>query len=148
MVPGMTEETNLARLLLDRFRWFDERLLGRLNDDLGLDLTSAQSLLFADLPIKGARQSDLARRLGVSRQAINELVRGLERQRLVEVVADPDDGRSKLVRPTNRGRQSIQMALSTFDDLEEELRARIGTKTVDQLRRALAADWDDPGTAP
>jgi DNA-binding MarR family transcriptional regulator len=119
-----------------------------LNVTLGLELTSAQSLLFADLPLAGVRQSDLARSLGVSRQAVNELVRGLERQQLVEVVADPADGRSKLVRPTERGRESIRMALQTFTQLESVLRSRIGDRSVDQLRRALSAGWGDPPGAP
>jgi len=140
----MTESTNLARLLLDRFRWFDQALLETLNDRLGVELTSAQSLLFADLPIEGARQSDLARRLGVSRQAINELVRGLERQGLLEIVPDPDSGRSKLVRPTNRGRESSRVAVETFAQLETDLRSRIGDRLVDQLRRALGSEWGSP----
>jgi len=142
------DDPNLGRLLLDGFRWFDRGLLDSLNTKLGLELTSAQSLLFADLPLAGARQSDLARTLGVSRQAINELVRGLERQQLVEVVADPTDGRSKLVRPTARGRESIRMALQTFTELENELRSRVGDGSVDQLRRALSAGWGDPPGAP
>jgi DNA-binding MarR family transcriptional regulator len=140
----MTEITNLARLLLDRFRWFDQALLEALHDRLGVELTSAQSLLFADLPIEGARQSDLARRLGVSRQAINELVRGLERQGLLEIVPDPDSGRSKLVRPTKGGRESNRVAVETFARLETELRSRIGDRPVDQLRRALASEWGSP----
>lgn len=140
----MAEEPNLGRLLLDGFRWIDHGLVESLNVTLGLELTSAQSLLFADLPLAGVRQSDLARSLGVSRQAVNELVRGLERQQLVEVVADPADGRSKLVRPTARGRESIRMALQTFTELENELRSRIGDRSVDQLRRALSAGWGDP----
>ncbi len=142
----MTESTNLARLLLDRFRWFDQALLETLNDRLGVELTSAQSLLFADLPIEGARQTDLARRLGVSRQAINELVRGLERQGLLEIVPDPDSGRSKLVRATKRGRESNRVAVETFAQLETELRSRIGDRLVDQLRRALGSEWGDPRT--
>lgn len=148
MVPDMTQTPSLARLLLDRFRWFDQALLAALNEGLGLELTSAQSLLFADLPFDGARQADLARRLGVSRQAVNELVRGLERQRLVEIVADPEDGRSKLVRPTSRGKESIAMALETFAGLEQELRARIGALRFDQLRRALDAEWGNPPGRP
>jgi len=140
----MAEEPNLGRLLLDGFRWIDQGLVESLNVTLGLELTSAQSLLFADLPLAGVRQSDLARSLGVSRQAVNELVRGLERQQLVEVVADPADGRSKLVRPTARGRESIRMALQTFTELENVLRSRIGDRSVDQLRRALSAGWGDP----
>ncbi len=135
---------NLARLLLDRFRWFDQALLMALNDRMGLKVTSAQSLLFADLPFDGIRQAHLARRLGVSRQAINELVQGLERQGLVEVVPDPDSRRSRLVRPTARGRKSVRLALETFSQVETELRTRIGDRPVDQLRRALASDWGDP----
>ncbi len=142
----MSEHTNLARLLLNGFRWFDQGLLTTLNDRLGIKLTSAQSLLFAALPVEGARQSDLARRLGVSRQAVNELVGGLEQQGLVEVVPDPDSGRAKLVRPTTRGRESIEVALETFAQLEAELRARIGDRKVDQLRVALEAGWGEhPG---
>ena len=140
----MPEQTNLARLLLSRFRWFDRALLATLHDRLGVKLTSAQSLLFATLPVEGARQSDLAHRLGVSRQAVNELVGGLEQQGLVEVVPDPDSGRAKLVRPTTQGRESIEVALEIFAQLEAELRARIGDRRVDQLRGALDASWGEP----
>ena len=134
----------MARLLLERSRWFDEALLAALDARLDVSLTSAQSLLFADLPIAGARQSDLARRLRVSRQSVNELVRGLEAQGLVEVLPDPDSGRSKLVRPTALGRRSIDVATEMFDRLEVELRGRIGDGDVDQLRQVLVADWGKP----
>lgn len=140
----MSEYKNLARLLLERFRWFDQALLSVLQDRLGLNLTSAQSLLFADLSVRGARQSDLARRLGVSRQAVNELVHGLKQQGLVEVVPDRDSGRSKLVRPTALGRKSVHVAIETFAQFETELRSRIGARQVDHLRRALGADWGNP----
>ncbi len=140
----MPEQTNLARLLLSRFRWFDRALLATLHDRLGVKLTSAQSLLFATLPVEGARQSDLARSLGVSRQAVNELVGGLEQQGLVEVVPDPDSGRAKLVRPTTQGRESNEAALETFAQPQAELRARIGYRKVDQLRGALDASWGEP----
>jgi len=140
----MSEKTNLGRLLLDRYRWFDQALLAALGDRLSVNLTSAQSLLFAELPLKGTRQSDLARSLGVSRQAINELVSALERLGLVEVVPDPESGRSKLIRPTERGRDSIRVAREVFTELETELRHRIGDGTVDQLRRGLDAEWGTP----
>jgi DNA-binding MarR family transcriptional regulator len=98
-------------------------------------------MLFAAMPIEGIRQADLARRLGVSRQAVNELVSGLERAALVERIPDPSSGRSKLVRPTARGRQSIDAALAIFERLEHELRGRIGNLSVDVLREVLDADW-------
>jgi DNA-binding MarR family transcriptional regulator len=132
-------DTPLARLLLERFRWFDESLRAALAERLGVDITSAQSLLFADLHDEGVRQVDIARSLGVSRQAVNELVRGLEGQGLVEVHPDPADGRAKLVRPSSSGRRSITVALDVFDELEARLGARIGEAAVDELRAILAA---------
>lgn len=143
----MSTQSNLARLLLDGFRWFDQALLPVLRDEMSANLTSAQSLLFADLPLEGAKQSVIARRLGVSRQAVNELVGGLQQQGLVEVVPDPASGKSKLVRPTARGRKSMRLALETFEQLEAELRARIGDRKIEHLRRALEAEWGDPPRA-
>ncbi len=134
-------ETPLARLLLDRFRWFDEALRAGQAERLGLDITSAQSMLFADVSLAGSRQADLARRLGVSRQAVNELVRGLETQGLVELIPDPTDARAKLVRPTAAGRKSIQVALDIFAERESGLEDRIGAEQVAALRSALSSDW-------
>lgn len=134
---------NLARLLLEGWRWFDDRLRAELARSLDVEMTPAQSLLFAALPAEGARQADLARELGVSRQAVNELVRGLGRQGLVELVNDPSSGRAKLVRPTQAGRRSVAVALRTFSDLEARLESRIGARRVASLRAALEADWGD-----
>jgi len=134
-------EAPLARLLLDRFRWFDEALRAAQAERLGLEITSAQSMLFADVSLEGSRQADLARGLGVTRQAVNEVVQGLVRQGLVELIPDPSDGRAKLVRPTTAGRRSIEVALDVFAELEARLECQIGTEQVGDLREALAADW-------
>ena len=133
--------TPLARLLLDRFRWFDEALRAAQADQLGLDITSAQSLLFAELTLTGSRQADLARQIGVTRQAVNELVGGLERQGLVELVSDPTDRRAKLVRPTAEGRRSIDVAFEVFAELESRLEHEIGVSRVSDLREILIAEW-------
>lgn len=133
--------TPLARLLLDRFRWFDEALRAAQADQLGLDITSAQSLLFAELTLTGSRQADLARQIGVTRQAVNELVGGLERQGLVELVSDPTDRRAKLVRPTAEGKRSIDVALEVFAELESRLEHEIGVRRVADLREILIAEW-------
>jgi DNA-binding MarR family transcriptional regulator len=134
-------ETPLARLLLDGFRWFDEPLRAAQAERLGVSVTSAQSLLFADLSLDGSRQADLARSIGVSRQAVNELVRGLERQGLVEIVSDPTDGRAKLVRATSRGRTSIALAIEVFEAAEARLVEAIGEGSVRELRAILGRSW-------
>ena len=108
-------DANLGRLLLDGFRWVDAALLAGLEDRLGIRLTSAQSQLFAEISLERSRQAELARLLGVSRQAVNELVRTLEAAGMVELVADPDSARSKLVKPTALGVESVRVGDATLE---------------------------------
>ena len=54
---------------------------------------------------QGSRITDLARHANVSAQAMSEVVAYLERHGYVERVADPADGRARLVRLTDRGRE-------------------------------------------
>lgn len=134
---------NLGRLLLERFRWFDDGLRSRLTDH-GLVLTTAESMVFPYLDADGTRPAELARRLGITRQSAQTLIRSLEHKGQIELVDDPDDGRAKKVRLTAAGRRSVPVALETFARLESELSGRIGARNVAQLRRALEADWGDP----
>ncbi len=134
---------NLARLLLEGFRWFDDALRSRLADQGLAELTTAESMVFPYLDAKGTRPADLARRLGIRRQSAQTLVRGLEHKGLVELIDDPNDGRAKRIRLTVSGRRAVPLALETFAQLERELSRRIGTKNVAQLRNALKADWGD-----
>lgn len=56
----------------------------------------------------GMKLGDLARYLMVSRQNLSGVVGRLERDGRVESAADPQDGRSRLVRLTPSGRQTWQ----------------------------------------
>jgi len=134
---------NLARLLLEGFRWFDDALRSRLADQGLAELTTAESMVFPYLDAEGTRPADLARRLGITRQSAQTLVRGLERKGLVGLFDDPDDRRAKKIRLTAAGRQSVPLALEVFAQLERELSKRIGIRNVAQLRNALEADWGD-----
>jgi DNA-binding MarR family transcriptional regulator len=134
---------NLARLLLDRFRWFDDALRSQLAAHGLAELTTAESMVFPFLDAEGTRPAELARRLGITRQSAQTLVRGLERKGLVELVPDPEDGRSKRILLTQAGRRSVPIALETFVKLEIELSDRIGVRSVSQLRSALEKNWGD-----
>jgi len=134
---------NLARLLLERFRWFDDALRVRLAARGLPELTTAESMVFPYLDDGGTRPAELARRLGITRQSAQVLVRGLQRKGLVDLIDDPDDGRSKLITLTASGLRSVPIALETFDELERELAARIGAQNMAALRRALEIDWGD-----
>lgn len=95
-------------------------------------LSGAQSLVFAYLDADGTPPAELARRLGTTRQAAQDLVGGLARTGLVEVVADPARRAGRLVRLTASGRALTADAVAVFADLE----AGLGDRATD-LRRLL-----------
>jgi DNA-binding MarR family transcriptional regulator len=137
----MAERVNLGQLLLRAFRWFDESLLAALHAAGWPELTRAHSLIFAHLDPRGTRTAELARRAGISRQAVHQTVQELQRLGLVRLAPDPTNRSAKLVVPTDRGRASIRVATATLANLEGELAQRLGRDQVQALRQALEADW-------
>jgi DNA-binding MarR family transcriptional regulator len=57
---------------------------------------------FIDLE-QGSRLTDLAERSGLTKQAVGEAVAELERKGYLERVPDPEDGRAKIIKLTQRG---------------------------------------------
>jgi DNA-binding MarR family transcriptional regulator len=131
------ERLPLAYLLLQAGRSFDTVLREEL-ESLGWPrLSPAQSLVFAFLDPGGTPPAELARRLGTTRQAQQDLVAGLVRLGLLEAVDDPDRRRGRLVRLTARGRDLSRDASVVLAGLERDL----GNDAV-ELRRLLG---DVPG---
>lgn len=134
----------LGQLLLRGFKWFDQGLLNRLHAKGFPELRRSHSLVVAHLDSGGTRIAELARRIGVSRQAMHETVGELRRAGLVELVADPTNRSAKLVVMTEEGRRSVRAARRIYADLERELASRLGPEQAAELRRALESDWGAP----
>ena len=86
---------------------------------------------------QGRRPSDLADELGMSKQAVNYLLGGLERAGYVRRADDPDDRRSRRVELTDRGEAVRQTIRATVADIEVELAAELGDRAFHQLRALL-----------
>jgi DNA-binding MarR family transcriptional regulator len=91
---------------------------------------------------RGSRITDLARHANVTAQAMSEVVAYLERHGYVERVADPSDGRAKLVRLTARGWELYGVARRLIVELETKWAARIGDRKLRELKRLLGELWD------
>jgi DNA-binding MarR family transcriptional regulator len=87
----------------------------------------------------GMRIGSIAERAGVTKQAISQQVAYLERHGYVSVEPDPEDSRAKVVRLTNRGRDSQDACRPLFGVLERRWRARYGSGHVVALRDSLDA---------
>lgn len=91
-------------------------------------MTTLSSLSFA---------AELARRMGISKQAVNQLVTELAGFGVIERVADPSDGRASLVRFTPKGKRSLFDGLAVLREIEGELRQQLGEARMDALHDAL-----------
>ncbi len=76
--------------------------------------------VFENIDPTGTRLTVLAGRAGITHQAMAQLVCELEERGIVERVADPSDGRARLVRRTDEGRMRVGVALRLIAAIEEK----------------------------
>lgn len=100
-------------------------------------LRPSQLRLLSLTPADGMRVTDLAERVGMTKQALGEFANDLEERGLMESVRDPDDRRVRILRPTQRGRQMVSDGERVIAELEGRMRARLGPRKWDQLRSLL-----------
>ena len=141
-------QANLGRLLLNAFRWVDTLFASRMSARGWKHLPRSNSLVLPHLMSGGIRPADIAKKAGVTRQAVHQVVEDLENLGLIEMQADPRDRRSKLVVITSRGRKFDAAVQEVSTEIEELLAARIGLSAVSNLRIGLGADWGDPSLEP
>ncbi|MGW8375558.1 MarR family winged helix-turn-helix transcriptional regulator [Streptomyces sp. ODS28] len=137
---------DLPQLFGDARRWFEEALLSTLEEQGETRVSPTQARLFAVLEKEGTTVSELARRMGVTRQTAHQAVHGLVAEGLLEQVPHPDSARRRLIRRTPEGERAHRRAGRILDRLEEELTARIGEDAVTALRAALERPWGEPPT--
>jgi DNA-binding MarR family transcriptional regulator len=85
----------------------------------------------------GERPSDLAARLRISKQALNYLLRELERLDYLERRPDPVDLRAKRITLTSRGKAAVTVIREAVAETETEWARQLGPKRFTQLRALL-----------
>jgi DNA-binding MarR family transcriptional regulator len=138
-------DEHLIDLLLRRFAWMELALSERLAANGWEMLTRPQIMLFAYLHGPGSSASDIARHLRISRQAVHQMVKELEKRGLLEQIPDPKRGNAKLVIKTKAGYMLNDVARENLRDIDELVADRIGAKNLESLRSLLLVDWGEPG---
>ncbi len=132
--------------LLQGFYWFDEGLQNYLRSRGWPTVTRPQSMVMANIVMGVRYPSDIARRLGISRQAIHKTIKSMVAIDMVALVDDPDNGRVKLVQLTKTGEAMRRDAQHAMRLMADELVARVGKRSVMRAATALAQDWGPPLT--
>jgi len=135
---GRDREENIGRLLVRAQRAFEVELNARLRERGYWDVRLAHSAVFAHVDAEGTRSGELARRAGMTKQSMGELVTDLEGKGYVERLEDPADRRARVVRLTERGRRHVRDAVEIIGQIEGEYARRFGAGRLRTLRAVLA----------
>ncbi len=101
------------------------------------DVQPAHLQVFRRPSPDGGRPSDLAARLQISKQSVNDLLGHLEEHGYLVREADPSDGRGRVVRLTEKGRQLEGEVHAAARAAEEETAARLGASRYETLVATL-----------
>jgi len=134
---AIPERRNLGLLLREPYRIGSEQLHRRIAERGHPEVRAPHGNVFEYLDADGTSVSELARRAQMTKQSMADLVAHLERHGYVERVADPSDGRVKLVRATARGEEVYAVARDVVAELEAVWAARLGEAKMGRLRALL-----------
>jgi DNA-binding MarR family transcriptional regulator len=124
-------------LLLSAYRSLDDEIEAALRDRGVSDVrpTPAATLLLVDRT--GTRLTELASRAGITKQAMMQVIDGLQELGCVRRVPDPTDSRAKVVRLTAKGLRHRAAARKSIQAVEARIRRGVGDRRYDLLRNTL-----------
>lgn len=90
------------------------------------------------------RPATLAERAGMSKQAMNQLLRSLEGSGYIIRTDVPGEGGARVVRFTQRGHAAYAKIIDTLRDIEREWTSELGPERFTQLKALLMVVWESP----
>lgn len=86
---------------------------------------------------RGARLSDIAEMLGISRQAANQTANQIEAAGYLQRAADPSDGRAKLLVSTPRAKNMIRQGSAEALKIQQRFAGIVGEKALARVNSSL-----------
>ncbi|MGW4681973.1 MarR family winged helix-turn-helix transcriptional regulator [Micromonospora taraxaci] len=101
------------------------------------DVRPRHGAVLAYLDVEGTRPGELARLAGRNKQTMGAILDELERLGYVRRTPDPADRRAKLIVPTDRGREFMELTDGIVDQIEQKLSDTLGAEQYQTFRSAL-----------
>jgi DNA-binding MarR family transcriptional regulator len=127
----------MIRLLGMAFDDFSDELFRRVAAAGYADIRPGHGCVFGNIDPEGSRLTDLAIRANMTKQTVGEVTSDLEKRGYVERAPDPEDGRAKIIRLTERGREARAVGLQLIEETERDWVERYGEERIAALREAL-----------
>lgn len=135
-IPGIEDVPYIGALLRMAHQEVLSRLLTALADRGLGDINRAYFGLFQYPPIDGMRPIDLAKRLGVSKQALNHLLGQLEKLGYLQRRHEQPNGHAAIYL-TERGWLVVESNVATMRQLEADWQRQLGKERFADLKAAL-----------
>ena len=131
------EGDTLLRLLAWAEQAVAQQILAGLAERGYANVSLAELRLMQQLCLSGTRSTELAARLKLSKQAIGQLIDGLEKKGWVVRSQDPSDRRAKRITYTAQGYQFISDAIDATLVAEHSFSQLIGADNYQRLKKSL-----------
>jgi DNA-binding MarR family transcriptional regulator len=135
----MVDKPDLAILLVAANRCLNDRLVDAVRGAGARDVRPAFGFVIRAVDAEEPTVTRLAELLGVTRQAASKLADEMVRRGYLLRAPDPQDRRRTRLRLSAKGRRVRRRAAEESAAIEAELRADVGDRAVEGLRRALLA---------
>jgi len=129
--------------LVKAIDWYDVSLQEILAGRGVQSLNRTQSVMLIHIAEGVIKPSEIARDMGATRQNIHAMAKPLIDAHIIEVVPDPEDGRSKQYAFCEDSLELRDMVLHVLKYLDNKLGERIGKGDLKDLKRVLSKDWGD-----
>lgn len=139
-----TEDMLIGALLRVPAQAIQRRIINELNA-AGFEELRVPHMAVLQFPgPDGARPGTVAERAGMSKQAINQLLRSLEGLGYIVRSDAADEGRARIIRLTRRGRAAYSKIHEILREIEREWSSELGPKPFAQLKELLFRIWESP----
>ena len=112
-------------------------MVRRAHADGHTEVKMAHNSVFGTLHAEGARAADMAARAGITRQSMGEVIRDMVALDLLEMKADPNDGRAKVVTYSEHGLAVAWDGFEYLAELEERFEEEFGEQEYAVARDVL-----------
>jgi DNA-binding MarR family transcriptional regulator len=124
-------------MLRDVWQWVRDQMYAGVVAAGYDDLSAAHVGLWRYPGLEGLRPSQVADRVGITKQSVNDLLGHLEEHGYISRVPDLVDGRARVIRLTPKGRRLQQTIYAEAGAAQLRIEEILGSRRFNQLHHSL-----------
>lgn len=118
-------------------KYFDAYVTEQLHQHFVEDFKLAYMPLIMNIDVDGVTNTHLAKRAGITKQGMSQIVQELEEKKYIHIQANPEDKRSSLIHLTTKGKEFVLKARECQQKFHKELQKLLGRQKFDLMMEAL-----------